>query len=347
MHGAHRLKRRHTGQDDLGSSSKTEQPVGHDRTNGDLIVAGDDLGIDVETGAETRGADEGAIPDDVVIEDRETGDHVFTQLLDEVAPTESTVTPQSAYETDLFVTDPRLRQLVQHDRDQRRRPGRPRHVIEDDAYLFPAPCRNTDGRRPDGMKDRLPDAVRIHCRPVVTGHVTEFQLPAVGKGDIEGACVPPTKLRQTDRFHPAFTPLATRLATTSLIARVMSSALGKYQSSMSAAAGMGIMGAATRFAGARNIDGSADATHARTSAPTPQTLRDSSATTSLPVFATDPRMVSVSNGLRVLGSITSTSIPSSASAAALFSAWGTMPPTATTVTSLPDRATLALPNGTE
>ena len=65
---------------------------------------------------------------------------------------------------------------------------------------------------------------------------------------------------------------------------------------------------------------SSDATVAMISAPTPHTLRDSSATTSLPVLATDSKMARLSRGARVRGSSISTLTPSALISAALASA---------------------------
>ena len=72
---------------------------------------------------------------------------------------------------------------------------------------------------------------------------------------------------------------------------------------------------------------------------------DSSTTTSRPVFSTDSRIVSVSSGLVVRGSMISTSIPDAASSSAASSAVFTMRPIATIVTSPPSRTMFASPNG--
>ena len=63
------------------------------------------------------------------------------------------------------------------------------------------------------------------------------------------------------------------------------------------------------------------------------------------VFFTEPMIVSSSSGSSVLGSITSTEIPSSAASSAACSASGTIRPIAITVTSEPSRITRALPSG--
>ena len=77
------------------------------------------------------------------------------------------------------------------------------------------------------------------------------------------------------------------------------------------------------------------------------TLCAGSTTTSLPVLATDSRIVSLSSGTSVLGSITSADIPSfvSSCSAALI-AIGTAPAIATIVTSSPVLGVSATPNGT-
>ena len=71
----------------------------------------------------------------------------------------------------------------------------------------------------------------------------------------------------------------------------------------------------------------------------------SSTTTSRPVFSTDSRIVSVSSGLVVRGSMISASIPDEASSSAASSAVFTIRPMATIVTSPPSRTTFASPNG--
>ena len=77
-----------------------------------------------------------------------------------------------------------------------------------------------------------------------------------------------------------------------------------------------------------------------------QTLCAGSAITNLPVFATDSKIVCLSNGTKVRGSITSTEMPSASSSSAARRAIGTAPAMATTVTSSPERGTSATPNGT-
>ena len=64
------------------------------------------------------------------------------------------------------------------------------------------------------------------------------------------------------------------------------------------------------------------------------------------VFLTDSTIVSMSSGRIVRRSITSASIPSSASFSAAFSARSTISEKAVMVTSPPSRRTLALPIGT-
>ena len=65
------------------------------------------------------------------------------------------------------------------------------------------------------------------------------------------------------------------------------------------------------------------------------------------VFLTDSTMVSVSSGRIVRRSMTSASIPSSASFSAAFSARSTISENAVMVTSSPSRRTLALPIGSD
>ena len=69
------------------------------------------------------------------------------------------------------------------------------------------------------------------------------------------------------------------------------------------------------------------------------------ATASRIVLRSERRIVSMSSGASVRGSITSTEMPRSASRSAAVSASSTMPDSATTVTSSPSRATRARPNG--
>ena len=75
------------------------------------------------------------------------------------------------------------------------------------------------------------------------------------------------------------------------------------------------------------------------------TLCAGSAMTSRPVFSTDVRMLALSSGTSVRGSITSTDIPSASSSCAAAIACGTEPAIATTVPSVPSRSVFATPNG--
>ena len=71
-----------------------------------------------------------------------------------------------------------------------------------------------------------------------------------------------------------------------------------------------------------------------------------STSTSRPVLSTDSRIVCVSSGASVRGSITSAWMPSAASRSAAPSARSTVQPVATIVTSPPSRRIAASPNGT-
>ena len=71
----------------------------------------------------------------------------------------------------------------------------------------------------------------------------------------------------------------------------------------------------------------------------------SSTISSRPVLRTDGRIVSISSGATVRGSITSTEMPSRASSSHAVSVLCTMSARATTVTSVPSRTTAAWPNG--
>ena len=78
----------------------------------------------------------------------------------------------------------------------------------------------------------------------------------------------------------------------------------------------------------------------------PQRGLASSTITRRPVFFTDSRMVSSSSGDTVRRSITSASMPSLARVSAAFKACTAVRLTPSNVTSLPGRATAALPMGT-
>ena len=136
-----------------------------------------------------------------MVEDREAGDDLFPELLDEIVAGQGTVAPKGADEADLIICDPGLVQLVQHVGNDGRRPGGPRDVVEYDADLPLAPGGYADGLRSDGVENRLLDLLRVQRRPVVPGHVAELDLPAIREGDIEVASVPPAELRELDGLH--------------------------------------------------------------------------------------------------------------------------------------------------
>src|SRR2546428_2505161 len=108
---------------------------------------------------------------------------------------------------------------------------------------------------------------------------------------------------------------------------------------------MGTSGAQTRFGGtlsARNVAGSS-VKSAMISAAALQVMHASSTMTTRPVLRTEVRSVSLSMGTSVLGSTTSTAIPSPASSSAVAKACGTILAMAMTVTSQPSSLTSATP----
>src|SRR5215831_6838089 len=110
---------------------------------------------------------------------------------------------------------------------------------------------------------------------------------------------------------------------------------------------MGTSGAQTRLGGtlsARNVPGSS-VKSAVISAAALQVIHASSTMTTQPVLRTEVRSVSLSMGTSVLGSTTSTAIPSRESSSAAASASGTILAMAITVTSRPSRLTSATPIG--
>src|SRR3990172_5018105 len=201
VYRADRLEGCHPGQECLGPTSKAQQPVRHDRAESDLVVAFRDLRIDVEVSAEAGRPYEGAIAKGIVVEDREAGDDFFPELLDEIVAGQGTVAPKGADEADLIICDPGLVQLVQHVGNDGRGPGGPRDVVEDDADLLLAFGSDTDGLRSDGVENRLLDLLPVQRPPLVPGHVTELDLPAMGEGDVERTRVPPAELWQLDGLH--------------------------------------------------------------------------------------------------------------------------------------------------
>src|SRR5262245_59969714 len=134
-------------------------------------------------------------------------------------------------------------------------------------------------------------------------------------------------------------------ATTFFTAAAILSGVGLTKASWVGAAETGASGRATRMIGAFSEAKPCSATMAEISDATPHDSRVSSATTKRPVRATEARMVSRSNGTSVRGSITSTSMPSRASASAASSATETVSDVATTVASRPVRLISAWPNG--
>ena len=90
----------------------------------------------------------------------------------------------------------------------------------------------------------------------------------------------------------------------------------------------------------------ADAASAAITAAADPCRVDWSTTTSRPVFATDSRIVGRSSGASVRGSMTSALTPSAANWSAASSAFPSIHPSATIVTSLPSRTTFACPSGT-
>src|SRR5215470_6116185 len=111
---------------------------------------------------------------------------------------------------------------------------------------------------------------------------------------------------------------------------------------------MGTSGAQTRLGGtlsARNVLGSS-VKRAMISAAALQVMHASSTMTTRPVLCTEARSVSLSMGTSVLGSTTSTVIPSRDSSSAAVKASWTILATAMTVTSRPSCLTSATPIGT-
>jgi hypothetical protein len=106
-----------------------------------------------------------------------------------------------------------------------------------------------------------------------------------------------------------------------------------------------VCGGVTIFGAAFRSPNASWETSATTSAANPQRGLASSTTTSLPVFSTDSRIVSVSSGDVVRGSTISHSMPSPASSSAACSAMCTIRPSATIVTSAPSRTMFASANG--
>lgn len=106
-----------------------------------------------------------------------------------------------------------------------------------------------------------------------------------------------------------------------------------------------MFGVTARTIGARRLSNASSVTSAQISAAAPQVLCAGSATTNRPVRCTERMMVSMSSGTSVRGSMTSTEMPSSASASAALTASGTALEIATTVTSDPWRSVRASPNG--
>ena len=109
---------------------------------------------------------------------------------------------------------------------------------------------------------------------------------------------------------------------------------GSVASSRSFWYGIGCDGAPTRTTGASSSQKLCSAICAAISAPKPPNWTASCATTTRCVLATDAAIVSVSSGTSVLGSTTSTLIPSGSRSRATRSAWGTVAPRATIVTSV-------------
>src|SRR5574341_1054241 len=112
---------------------------------------------------------------------------------------------------------------------------------------------------------------------------------------------------------------------------------GRQKRSIMGLYGIGTSGAQTRLGGAlraRNVVASS-VRSAATSAAALQVMQASSTMTTRPVFWTEVRRVALSMGTRVLGSTTSTAMPSSASSAAAANASSTIFEIAITVTSRP------------
>jgi hypothetical protein len=111
--------------------------------------------------------------------------------------------------------------------------------------------------------------------------------------------------------------------------------------SRASANGSGTFSPASRRTGASSISKPSSATIETTVAPHPPWYGFASTTISRLVFSSDRKTVAMSSGIRQRRSITSSEMPSPSSSAAAASASGTVAASATTVTSLPSRATRA------
>ena len=135
-------------------------------------------------------------------------------------------------------------------------------------------------------------------------------------------------------------------STAVLTAPAIFAASGMNRSSSEPANGTGVCGPVTIWIGARSDPNASCATVAAMSVASEQRGLASSTTTRRPVFSTDSRIVSVSSGETVRGSMISHSHPGRRQLGRPRPApCCTMRPIATIVTSSPSRTTLASPNG--
>jgi hypothetical protein len=133
-----------------------------------------------------------------VVVDAKALQDLATHLLSELVLGERTVGPEGADEADLILLDSPLQELANHDRPDLVDPRRAGHVIEDDNGLLLAPRQLAKA----GGADRLVDGLRHFSRaqPEAPGaaHGAEFDLPVVGKIQLQGRVLVPDQLGQVD-----------------------------------------------------------------------------------------------------------------------------------------------------
>src|SRR6266542_591013 len=172
-------------------------------------------------------------------------------------------------------------------------------------------------------------------------HVGQHNRPVRPEEALDGGAADPARPARDDR-DPRHAQSASRSRSSSAIR----SASGTHTRSSDGAYGTGVYGPPSLRTGASRSQNPSSAISAATSAPIPKSRTASWTTSARLVLATDARIVSRSSGTTDRRSITSMSIPSSASASPAASDSWTMRDAATTVTWLPSLATDAFPIGT-
>ena len=196
-----RAQRAHARQDALGAAAEAVVAVGHGRADGDLVVGGHDVGIDLDGHVVGRVADEHMVKEQVVVVHLVVFDDLLAELAHELRAVHDTVGAERDDEPDVLLRHAggaQLRDDGLGDRLARRRAG---DVVDDDDGALLAGGALGDGLGADGGVDLLRDLRLGQGRGVIAVDLGDMHVPVVGERDRDRLVAVVAVGRQVKCFH--------------------------------------------------------------------------------------------------------------------------------------------------